>query len=97
MKLTLPLLALLLAGSAQADEYGICSIGIFDQFGNRLDLRSVIVAPSSAAPETPTVLSVQGIPWAVAIPLCPKDREIVMRAGGQYGCAKDIQPPEDLK
>ena len=30
-------------------------------------------------------------------PTCPKDREVVMRASGQYGCAADVQSPEDSK
>jgi len=26
---------------------------------------------------------------------CPNDRELVIRANGTYGCAKDIVPPND--
>jgi len=91
MKLTLPLLALLLTGSAQADEYGICSIG-----STAFHTLSHAECAGVGGVFSPIISSCVIFDQS-GNRLCPKDREIVMRAGGQYGCAKDIQPPEDLK
>jgi hypothetical protein len=45
-------------------------------------------------PALRTLMSTSGTTYILITPTCPTDREVVVRASGEYGCAKDVQSPE---